>query len=47
MKQRYEIETFHLKNNRTVWKLNGDKKLKPETGLWSWAIYVEVWANKD
>jgi hypothetical protein len=47
MKQRYEIEIFHLKKNWTVWKLNGDKKLKPEIGLWSWAICVEVWAYKD
>lgn len=30
-----------------MWKLNSDKKLKPEIGLWSWAIWVEVWANKD
>jgi len=30
-----------------VWKLNGVKKLKPAIGLWSWAILVEVWANKD
>jgi len=30
-----------------VWKLKGHKKLKPEIGLWSWAVWVEVWANKD